>query len=109
MNKYINTQVNTEKMIIYSSNFSKDFGGKYYSKSSSYYVTFLYNFFLFNIIKKVNDILSNFRNVKEYILLLPIREQIDEINKMIEYHMNYNHPRLNIRNKYMIVNHFKDF
>lgn len=109
MNKYINTQVNTEKMIIYSSNFSKDFGWMYYSKSSSYYVTFLYNFFLFNIIKKVNDILSNFRNVKEYILLLPIREQIDEINKMIEYHMNYNHPRLNIRNKYMIVNHFKDF
>ena len=23
--------------------------------------------------------------------------------------MNYNHPCLNIRNKYMIVNHFKDF
>lgn len=49
---------------------------------------------------KINKVLDNFRNVKEYILLLPIQEQIKEINKMIECHTNYNHPRVQIKKKY---------
>ena len=37
---------------------------------------------------KNNDVLNNFKNVREYILLLPIQEQLNEINKMIDYHTN---------------------
>lgn len=58
---------------------------------------------------KINKVLDNFRNVKEYILLLPIQEQIKEINKMIECHTNYNHPRAQIKKKYTIINQCKDF
>ena len=32
---------------------------------------------------KINKVLDNFRNIKKSILLLPIQEQIKEINKMI--------------------------
>ena len=53
--------------------------------------------------------LNNFKNVKEYILLLPIHEQIKEIDKMIKCHSDYNHPRLQIKNKYALINQFKDF
>ena len=53
--------------------------------------------------------LNNFKNVKEYILLLPIHEQIKEIDKMIKFHSDYNHPRLQIKNKYALINQFKDF
>ena len=49
---------------------------------------------------KINKVLDNFRNVKEYISLLPLQEQIKEINKMIEYHTNYNHPRVQIKKIY---------
>ena len=58
---------------------------------------------------KINKVLDNFRNIKKSILLLPIQEQIKEINKMIEYHTNYNHPRVQIKKKYIIINQFKDF
>ena len=43
---------------------------------------------------KLNEVQNNINNVEEYILLLPIHEQIYEINKILDYHMNYNHPRL---------------
>ena len=29
---------------------------------------------------RTNETLSNFRNVREYILLLPIQEQVEELN-----------------------------
>ena len=37
---------------------------------------------------KDDDALDNFKNVREYILLLPIHEQIREINRMIKCHKN---------------------
>ena len=46
----------------------------------------------------INEALSNFRNVREYILLLPIHEQIAEIKKMIDYYTNYKRPRTIINN-----------
>ena len=51
-----------------------------------------------------NDILNNFKNVREYILLLPIQEQIKEINKVINYHTNYKYPFHEIKSKYAIMN-----
>lgn len=58
---------------------------------------------------RINKALDNFRNVREYIFLLPINEQISEIDKMIEYHSIYKHPRVSIKHKYALVNQFKDF
>ena len=43
---------------------------------------------------KLNEVQNNINNVEEYILLLPIHEQIHRVNKMFDYHVNYNHPRL---------------
>ena len=56
-----------------------------------------------------NDVLNNFKNVREYILLLPIQEQIKEINKVINYHTSYKYPFHEIKSKYAIMNQFKDF
>lgn len=58
---------------------------------------------------RTNETLSNFRNVREYILLLPIQEQVEELNKVIKYHTNYHQPRVESNSKYSIINQFKDF
>ena len=58
---------------------------------------------------KSNDVLNNFKNVKKYILLLPIQEQLDEINEMINYHTNFKHPLIEVKNKYAIISQLKDF
>ena len=41
--------------------------------------------------------------------MLPIQEQLIEINKKIEYHNNYNQPRLQVNKKYATINQLKDF
>ena len=46
--------------------------------------------------------------MREYILLLPIKEQISEINKMIKYHTNSKQPYVDVKNKYALINQFKD-
>lgn len=61
-----------------------------------------------NIIMKNNNALNNFNNVMEYILLLPIDEQIYELDKIMKYHENYHHPHANVRQKYAIINQIKD-
>ena len=58
---------------------------------------------------KNNDALNNSNNVMEYILLLPIDEQIYELDKIIKYHENYHHPHANVKQKYAIINQIKDF
>ena len=58
---------------------------------------------------KSNDELNNFENVREYILLLLIHEQIREIDRIIKYHSNYNHPRVQVKKKYALICQFKDF
>ena len=58
---------------------------------------------------KSNDELNNFENVREYILLLLIHEQIREIDRIIKYHSNYNHPRVQVKKKYALIRQFKDF
>ena len=57
---------------------------------------------------KSDAALNNFKNVKEYILLLPIHEQIKEIDRMIKCHSDFNHPRVQIKKKYALINQFKD-
>ena len=66
-------------------------------KMRNLYIFFFYFWFSFlciTVIMKLNEVQNNINNVEEYILLLPIHEQIYEINKILDYHMNYNHPRL---------------
>ena len=58
---------------------------------------------------KGNDALNNFKNVREYILLLPIHEQIREIDRMIKCHTEYNHPRVQVKEKYALIHQLKDF
>ena len=58
---------------------------------------------------KSNDELNNFENVREYILLHLIHEQIREIDRIIKYHSNYNHPRVQVKKKYALIRQFKDF
>lgn len=53
-----------------------------------------------------NEMLSNFRNARKYIFLLPIHEQIAKIDKMIEHHSNYNHPRVIVKQKYALLKQF---
>ena len=53
--------------------------------------------------------LNNFKNVKEYIILLPINEQIKKIDRMIKCHSDYNDPRVQIKKKYALMRQFKDF
>ena len=57
---------------------------------------------------KSDAALNNFKNVKEYILLLPIHEQIKEIDRMIKCHSDFNHPRVQIKKKYALINQFID-
>ena len=56
-----------------------------------------------------DEALNNFKNVKEYMLLLPIHEQIREIDRMIKCHTEYNHPRVQVKKKYALIRQFKDF
>ena len=58
---------------------------------------------------KGHDALNNFKNVREHILLLPINEQIREIDRMIKCHTEYNHPRVQVKKKYTLIRQFKDF
>ena len=46
--------------------------------------------------------------MREYILLLPIKEQISEINRMIKYHTNSKQPYVDVKSKYALINQFKD-
>ena len=57
---------------------------------------------------KLNEVQNNISNVREYILLLPTHEQIYEINKILNYHVTYNHPRLQVINKCSKINQIKD-
>ena len=57
---------------------------------------------------KLNEVQNNINNVREYILLLPINEQIYEINKILDYHVNYNHPKLQVKKKCSKINQIKD-
>ena len=41
-------------------------------------------------------------------MLLPIHKQIYEINKILDYHMNYNHLRLQVKKKSSKINQIKD-
>ena len=43
------------------------------------------------IIMSSSELLNHFKNVKTYIHLLPIQEQLAEVNKMIDYFSNYYH------------------
>ena len=58
---------------------------------------------------KGHDALNNFKNVREHILLLPIHEQMREIDRMIKCHTEYNHPRVQVKKKYILIRQFKDF
>ena len=58
---------------------------------------------------KSDAALNNFKNVKEYVLLLPIHEQIKEIDRMIKCHSDFNHPRVQIKKNYALIDQFKDF
>ena len=58
---------------------------------------------------KGDDELNNFKNVREYILLLPIHEQIREIDRMIKCHTEYNHLRVQVKKKCALIQQFKDF
>ena len=58
---------------------------------------------------KGHGALNNFKNVREHILLLPIHEQIREIDRMIKCHTEYNHPRVQVKKKYTLILQFKDF
>ena len=53
--------------------------------------------------------LNNLKNAKEYIILLPINEQIKEIDRMIKCHSDYNYPRVQVKKKYALIRKFKDF
>ena len=58
---------------------------------------------------KGHDALNNFKSVRKYILLLPIHEQVREIDRMIKFHTEYNHPRIQVKKKYTLIRQFKDF
>ena len=58
---------------------------------------------------KNNNTLNNFNNVMEYILLLPIEEQIHELNTINKYHENKQNPFVNVKQKYAIIKQIKDF
>lgn len=57
---------------------------------------------------KTINTLNSIKNVKEYIIIFPIQEQLIETNKLIEYHTNYNHARLQVNKKYATTNQLKD-
>ena len=42
-------------------------------------------------------ILTHFYNVKQYLHLLPLHEQMTEINKMIDYYSKLNHACYNVK------------
>ena len=58
---------------------------------------------------KNDEALDNFKNVREYILLLPIHELIREIDRMIKCNTECNHPRVQVKKKYALIRQFKDF
>ena len=74
------------------------------------YILYIYIFFIINYyIMKGDAALNNLKNAKEYIILLPINEQIKEIDRMIKCHSDYNHPRVQVKKKYALIRQFKDF
>lgn len=58
---------------------------------------------------KTNEVLNNFRNVCEYILLLPFEEQMYEVNKIIKHHSKYNNPRKDEKRQNSTIRDLKDF
>lgn len=45
----------------------------------------------------------------KHIHLLPIQEQLAEVNKMIDYFSNYYHVWTNVKQQYAMIEQFKDF
>ena len=58
---------------------------------------------------KTNEVLTSFKNLSEYIVMLSFEEQIYEINNVIKYHENYHNPRINIKQKFRLINDIKKF
>ena len=58
---------------------------------------------------KTNEVLTSFKNLSEYIVMLPFEEQIYEINNVIKYHENYHNPGINIKQKFRLINDIKKF
>ena len=51
----------------------------------------------------------NFKNLSEYIVMLPFEEQMYEVNNVIKYHENYKHPRTDIKQKFGLITDLKKF
>lgn len=49
-----------------------------------------------------------FMNVKHYIHLLPLDEQITQINNMIRHYSKKNHACYNFRNRFSLLKDLKD-
>ena len=58
---------------------------------------------------KSNEVLTNFKDIAKYILYLPFEEQMYEINRIINYLINYKYQRLNVHHKFTFINDIKDF
>ena len=58
---------------------------------------------------KTDEALANFKNLSEYIVMLPFEEQMYEIYHVIKYHENYHHPRINIKQKFRLISDTKKF
>ena len=71
---------------------------------------FFISFFIYNCNNKIKWVSEQHKqyNVEEYILLLHIHEQIYETDKILDFHMNYNHPRLQVKKKCSEINQIKD-
>ena len=58
---------------------------------------------------KTDEALTNFKNLNEYIVMLPFGEQMYEIDNVIKYHENYHHPSINIKQKFRLISDTKKF
>ena len=58
---------------------------------------------------KTDETLTNFKNLSEYIVMLPFEEKMYEINNVIKYHENYHHRRMNVKQKFRLISDTKKF
>lgn len=54
------------------------------------------------------EMLKHFRNAKPYMRLLPLREQLVENNKLIEYYFNVKYPYGNARKRFNSIKQLKE-
>ena len=52
--------------------------------------------------------LTHFYNVRQYLHLLPLHEQMAEINKMIDYYSKLNHACYNVKKRFSQIEQLKN-